>query len=976
MNTKCYPSSRFLALSRRMSQNLSPFFLCLFALLLPKWGNTQSCDVTGFQTITVMTDKTIGDMSISGTGTNRLKPVPGSATQVQKVIIRGPGRIIFEANYTFAPGSVIIFDDYDDSGISDGFIVTNTKTLSILSTASLPTTVKGCSSMWAGILVDINSKLITQERCTIRDAFKAVTLLSGSKLTATKTTFTANYIGLSVEPVLPYYPYPVVTTAMIGNTFTGSVALAQSITVSGQTSTYPRYGVNTLQANISIDASGTPSSPNLFTDFGTTVKEGETAGIYGMTSTITVKNAEFNNIGLLDGVTSGSGFAAYGILMRNADPKFVSTLTLRGRGKTSSPATFDHVYYGIQVEKVNIDIRNARFVNGTIHINILPTTALLKYDIIGNAFRDYVEDGIYAVSVFPTAHFNVTLNDFEQANFIYQNALVNYAGYFLTSGTPTTGLTINGNTFKNNLSAYANGFLVWGGRKTTVQGNHFFVYSGGGVCLNMFQTYLSSARGNDFTGHTSGDFGFQSYNSGMLMLACNSFNTLNIGAFFAGLDGDKSALIENTFGTHNIGLYLENMAKIGPQKYRLNQWPSSNSGQVDAQFNVDVVNDPLYQTQLDASPFIIQTTETSASTYWANPRIPSGNLWFKSMINTPPSSQCSTTPPGPGNGGAGLSPTDSTVLAGTHPAYAGFDATRWDAQLRLYRNLYENPALRPTGSSGATFYSTNASAPYALLGVALAQYDQIMTPDSTLQARVDQLYSGASAAQQSVGQVDSVFTANPTPSDSTTLRATRTTQMRVTDSLNLLLGTALHNFDSIRLGQLYTLQTSVTAISVSTTYETNLKTVLGILLTTAQSDSLWHFTATQKTSLHSIAGQCSLSGGHGVMLARLLTGSTAAPNDYCTINYRSGSLSGAGRPEHWQVSPNPTTGMLQISLPLTLPSGMLELYDPFGKKVAERRIELESDLTWDLAALSNGLYYLRLTGSSQIFPVQKILLQH
>ena len=434
-------------------------------------------------------------------------------------------------------------------------------------------------------------------------------------------------------------------------------------------------------------------------------------------------------------------------------------------------------------------------------------------------------------------------------------------------------------------------------------------------------------------------------------IICNTFDKLDMGAHFNGNSCDASTVAENTFGDHNIGLSLDDNTTIGQQVYNRNEWPASASAS-EADFAV-LFGDPFYFSKMSNSKMIIQVGETPGSTYWAQPRNPALYDWFDYTAPTRPIAyKCPAIYVEPGDGDGGhtdgrmLSATDENVIAGTQQAY-GFEATLWDAQVRLYRNLYENQDLRPAGSDAAAFYTSNSESSYAHLAVALSKYDQSMGVDELTRAQLGDLYTQAQSAQEE--------------------------QSGDLEALNQTIGTLLNELEVARNEQLKNLQTELAAVEAVTDYETNLKNALSILVTTALSAEPWKWTSEQEAELQLIADQCKLPGGFGVSLARLMLGQTDALDEDCTSENRNTKVVGV---EDWKLSPNPTAGNLQIILPANMEATALNLYNTQGQKLGTYKIDKESTLLWNIGDLANGIYYLKICGTKKSYSVQKILLQH
>lgn len=417
--------------------------------------------------------------------------------------------------------------------------------------------------------------------------------------------------------------------------------------------------------------------------------------------------------------------------------------------------------------------------------------------------------------------------------------------------------------------------------------------------------------------------------------------------YFDGYSCDATTLAENTFGDHEEGLSLTENTTIGQQIHHRNAWPTTGS-LLEANYALDPL-DPALGAKLLASKFDIDLTETTSPNYWAIPRYPVGNAWFKYVPAHVITEKCPPfSDPGGGKGERRLSITDENVIAGMQPVYDGFDATLWDAQVRAYRNLYENPQLRLEGSEAEAFYTANTETSYAQLAVILSRYDQALTTDSVILEQLGNLYAQAQEAQEA--QSENLAALN--------------------QEIALLHGSVTDT----RNEQLNSLQNDLAVVQVSAEYEINLKSVLAAIITSALSDSPWNWTNEQQAILQPIAAQCKLPGGYGVVLARLMLNQYDLEENCITEN-RNAQITSIGA-INWRVSPNPTGGNLQISLPVSTNARTLDLYDQWGKKIKSQKLGTESAFSWDLSGLINGIYCLKLTGGKELYSVQRIVVQH
>ena len=307
MLIKCHLSSQFLSLLRKTPSSLFLSTLFLFILLiLPAWLNAQaipSCvNPSTYIQISVPANTTVSITSSTISGTGLLIPWPGSSTVAQKVIFEGSGKVEFDYSYTFAPGSDIVFNDLNANAgvIEGGFIVSSGATLTLLSgtygTGS-GTRVRGCYSMFDGITVETGSSLSIAAGCNLEDAFSAVTLEDQSSLTANGVIFKKNYIGILSQSPTSGGSRINISLSLTGNEFYGHNLLEETCL----NQDYPHHAIFAQDVvNVNIDASSTPSSPNLFANFKQTYSVFFPPIPIGATnSNLTVKNAHFTGNGQL-----------------------------------------------------------------------------------------------------------------------------------------------------------------------------------------------------------------------------------------------------------------------------------------------------------------------------------------------------------------------------------------------------------------------------------------------------------------------------------------------------------------------------------------------------------------------------------------------------------------------------------------------------------------------------------------------------
>ena len=255
-------------------------------------------------------------------GTKLLPPVQAQNT-AQFIIVKG--KITFADDYTFAPGSDVVFLDNNS-----GFKVFNTKKLTLSSSW-----LHGCTKLWAGVEV-LNFAKIVATNCTFEDAKATIILRNQSVAEITGNTFKKNVcsiLGLSPNPGIASISILLGSRRGIsGNTFWGNHQLLEPIVpatidiginsdASTGTTNYPYIGiwierVNSLSIGFLSNQSGVPF--NSFLNFGKNKESGvKTHGIRSIQSNVNIQNSTFSNFGNYDPINSANTIEADAVFARN-----------------------------------------------------------------------------------------------------------------------------------------------------------------------------------------------------------------------------------------------------------------------------------------------------------------------------------------------------------------------------------------------------------------------------------------------------------------------------------------------------------------------------------------------------------------------------------------------------------------------------------------------------------------------------------
>ena len=297
-----------------------------------------------------------GDFSASALYGTKLLPPAQAQNTAQFIIVKG--KITFGDDYTFAPGSDVVFLDNNS-----GFKVSNTKKLTLSSSW-----LHGCTKLWAGVEV-LNFAKIVATNCTFEYAKAAIILRNQSVAEITGNTFKKNVcsvLGLSSNPGITSISILLGSLRGIsGNTFWGNHQLLEPIVpatidiginsdASTGTTNYPYIGiwierVNSLSIGFLSNQSGVPF--NSFLNFGKNKESGvKTQGIRSIQSNVSIQNSTFSNFGNYDPINSANTIEADAVFARNDDNVLKQT-TFTGTNLTASifPSnTFSNCYQDIR----------------------------------------------------------------------------------------------------------------------------------------------------------------------------------------------------------------------------------------------------------------------------------------------------------------------------------------------------------------------------------------------------------------------------------------------------------------------------------------------------------------------------------------------------------------------------------------------------------------------------------------------------
>ncbi|MCB0520990.1 MAG: T9SS type A sorting domain-containing protein [Lewinellaceae bacterium] len=640
----------------------------------------------------------------------------------------------------------------------------------------------------------------------------------------------------------------------------------------GCTFSMPHYGLAVQNVQL-ITIGSTAGQSNTIRDFSFSYNcSGLVTGPFGIlvrNTSLTVLNTRFLNI--------ANGTGGRGVDF-NVTPGAASKLNLTGLGKNGTP-TFDNVQDGVY-GLGNMDIRRCHFNNVSWGIYLTGIPAAYQVAIEQNSFENMALESIYEDNSSPIRNLKISNNDFNDNGDSEQIPDIR-SGVRLFSFTPGQQATwILNNTFVNSAKQKPfyydyrgvriqniNGSLIESNDFTDNFGNIGLLYEG----INVFN---ASTRfwSNTFTG--AGNFathpstGIQVVESPSCWLNCNTADQTRTGVGFRGMNSDAARFEKNNLNTHQTGLLLRSDAIIGLQTNRHNRW-LGNTSNVEALFegrNPAIPSDLAFVQQ---SRFFIRHLDPSD--YWPTPRLigttNDQGQWFMSQSGSTFGVFCINSSEPGGDDAALLTAADTKVMEGTFQSVKGYPAGVWEAKLRLYRRLIENPEMMPVSSTAEAWYLNEQSTTVGRLGNI---YHGIYQLSELIQQEQDDLdgaesdYANAIADIQAIDEAISNSIGNP--STIAQLLADRSVEESELSTTTEAYQNLLTNIREVRLENAQDLMEQLGAVSTTAHYETDFKTVCNILLKTYLNDGI--LGEEDRQILEVIAQQCRYEGGIAVLQAR------------------------------------------------------------------------------------------------------------
>jgi hypothetical protein len=920
----------------------------------------------------------VGDFQASSLFGNQLLPPAQALTTPQYLLIAG--KVTFNQDYTFAPGSDIIFLNNDS-----GFRIIGNVELT-LNGAHL----RGCERLWVGVEVLDEGKL-TALSSTFEDAKTAVLLRNGSIFRITSNTFNKNVCGILASRSTSGITTPISIAlgsadGLSGNTFSGDVPLLEAISPAAITSglinapsaitAYPYAGIWLHRVSV-LSIGHDDHNVNMFHDFGQHQEAGiSTRGIVSTESNIIVSNAAFDNLGIYDPSFPPNNNEAFAIYARNNAITPTET--------TVSTSTFSTCYIDIRTRGTDIKVTGIASYRAFGSIWASPANNLQSpyiCSITDNTIIDYFQGvGMQIFLRQPSGSLNISNNlisDNDQPDIF---GLFNRFGIVVENDGPDPEINMNGSRIYNNKLWSRSGFTgrfhgIGIGKMSylTIEQNSvqemlptsaldaFF-----GIRVLSFPCNGTRMHYNNFKGSgisypsfAAGTFFSESING---IFRCNATDKLNIGmAFFDNCD--NTDLRENEFFFHDRGLALGHpnvtsggfVHRIGQQTNKENRWYGTNSI-VEAY--------AINQASALASIFEINSSNLN-SFFWPFPRkigtVDDNFTWFLPSPIGPEADEsvvaCFLVEPEP-KFESRLADNDERLLAGEYQPPLGYPALEWEARWQFADRLNRNPALQNISAEAAQYYQDTYNEAYSSLNRTYRAYLNRWQPESA-QAELVQGYMAS--LREAVAQrfaLDALL--SPSPEENAALYQ----QMQAADSAiaiqTALLEEAIEMLHTEIDQQVSALLAGVASITVTEAYEADMKEVIEILLSAHLAGG--ELTSEQTARVAAIADKCRYAGGYAVLLARTFfepQDSYAQDLDCEAAQLSIAPSSEVPNASSLRVFPNPASEALTVQTGQDFERGTARLFNAQGLLLKQFELQ-DRNTSMSVNEFDSGMYFLEV----------------
>ncbi|MBK8563964.1 MAG: right-handed parallel beta-helix repeat-containing protein [Saprospiraceae bacterium] len=705
-------------------------------------------------------------------------------------------------------------------------------------------TVQGCTTMWNHIEVSGSGKL-NSFSSTIQDGKQAFRIRTGARLKIKGNQFINDYVGIFLINATPN----TLGKVHLDDVFTGNnFSTSQSGLKSPYAGQLGFAGIqNTGMAGLTVGTTNGAGSPNTFTNL--------LNGVVAYNASLAVNGASFtrikqqaNSSGIrLDGLCAGV-FAKNSFTDCNFGLNSVTAFSINFSDNTLTDIHDRGVYIqgfidgvtpkgNIVVNSNNISTLSSGVQTAGIHVTGVNTlNAASNIVTVGNA-TGLLEE--YAGIYLENSYFSSALPGFVSGNTInaYSGANGIHWGSGANSITENNTITLFEPASGSPSSfGFATGIIQGCNDNAITTGNTVLGYG----TSNNLTDGISTVFGNNMT------------------FCCNGTNLTKKGFNYFGT-GTLWRISQTSFGTHEVGLFVQGNSSFTVQENQGNQWLGTYS--VAGAQHTGSDPSAIFNSRFRVNPFASPFKPLVVST----PNAP-GASWFTPGSGSPMT--CAQFP----ECGIPIIGEDSPIDSFDIIIAQGLFATgtpqepvmRWVAERGLYARLQANNSLLSLNPSLTSFYNANQTtkvglyqtvenAIAALSGLSPVERAQFKANSDLILSHLNQLVQkdyqmvDASAAQLSALALD---------------KENLTNSIYQLELANEVLYATIQG---ALYAQIPIVQAQNAALVASNIWEQNEKTVNEIYLSWLLTNDL---TTAQLAQLLAIASQCPLEGGRSVFVTR------------------------------------------------------------------------------------------------------------
>ncbi len=361
-------------------------------------------------------------------------------------------------------------------------------------------------------------------------------------------------------------------------------------------------------------------------------------------------------------------------------------------------------------------------------------------------------------------------------------------------------------------------------------------------------------------------------------------------------------------------------------------------------------------------------------TYTYSPCLPFS--FTKSYIQTTCTCTQSTCPTGIGDNDI-IDNVDTKIATDSLPTGYCSDAIHWTGGRQLYSRLMANPSLINGNTDLQNFMNSASQNSIGAFYNIEQQIGALFTLDSTDQAQLD---TNRTELATKTDQLLSVMEQLATDAENSQLLASRDQLSQDINALHQQNDGLLATFDGDKANAISAVRSANLAISVTSDYEQNQQRINDIFLQTIASD-IYDFTAAQDSVILSIADQCVICGGDGVLLARSMYASVD-PKKVFSDDVLCAGGQALKRPTSdpkyvFGIAPNPASNYVYLHFTEQIDLvGKITVLDTYGRLVQSIDIEMDAVDSYPLIldGIPSGIYTVSLVNDYKVLHTERLVL--